>query len=680
MGRWFQTLGGKTLVTCGAVILVLATISVSSILSMDGTLDQLDLGSHLADVEIRANEIQAFLHTVPDDVRFLLETPAPHGITRAIDNSGIDPQDGSTADSWADRMATIFTGMLQTQDSYREIHLLDEKGFTWAGVANRGSEFERVDGFTDDRLARYLDNVRELPAGGVYVSSIVNDESGPGLHVATAHRNDDGDIRGMMLIVVDANHVFNLARAAGETGGRQDAVYLMAEDGSYMMHPEADKAFGSERGDASANLGTEFGPAAGEILAGQPHSIPDLDGWLYSSAPIRPDMANSDLTWALMTRASRDEYLGARSDGNGLFLAMALLTPAIGLAVVWLLVRRITKPVGNFVTVATRVAEGDFTHRVPVTTGELGDIAQAFNRAFDSVGTSLMSVRDSASALTSSSNDLTTVNKRLETSTTETTKDVLAVSTVCDHVGSSLETVNTGSEQMAASIQEIASGAAEAARVAREAVTVTDDTMRTITALGESSAEVGNIVKVITSIAEQTNLLALNATIEAARAGEAGKGFAVVASEVKELAKGTATATEDIAAKISAIQADTSGAVAAIEKIVGTIQQIDELQTTIASAVEEQAATTAEMSRNVSAADGGGREIRDKMAALTTSAEHTSGGAAEMQHAADAVEGVAQDLQKLLAHFKYEGSVSDGSQPAAAEAEASKPEDLPRAA
>ena len=138
------------------------------------------------------------------------------------------------------------------------------------------------------------------------------------------------------------------------------------------------------------------------------------------------------------------------------------------------------------------------------------------------------------------------------------TDQLNVVSGSAEEVSRNIQTVAAGTEEMTASIREIAKNATDAAGVAAQAVSVATATNTTVAKLGDSSAEIGNVIKVITSIAVQTNLMALNATIEAARAGEAGKGFAVVANEVKDLAQETSRATEDIARRVEAIQVDLS--------------------------------------------------------------------------------------------------------------------------
>jgi methyl-accepting chemotaxis protein len=174
-----------------------------------------------------------------------------------------------------------------------------------------------------------------------------------------------------------------------------------------------------------------------------------------------------------------------------------------------------------------------------------------------------------------------------------------------------------------------------------------------VTKLGDSSAEIGDVVKVITSIAEQTNLLALNATIEAARAGEAGKGFAVVANEVKELAQETAKATEDIARRVQAIQGDTTEAVDAIGEIAAIVAQISDRQTTIASAVEEQTATTQEMSRSVAEAAGGTGQIAANITSVSTAADATTQALGQTRTAVDELSRMAADLRTTVARFTY---------------------------
>jgi uncharacterized protein YoxC len=161
------------------------------------------------------------------------------------------------------------------------------------------------------------------------------------------------------------------------------------------------------------------------------------------------------------------------------------------------------------------------------------------------------------------------------------------------------QTAAAAVEEMSASVQEIANSATQAVTVAREAVTAASTASDRVAQLDLSSQEIGVVVKLITSIAEQTNLLALNATIEAARAGEAGKGFAVVASEVKELARETADATQRITQMIDTLQEDSSHVTAALTAITDLIHQISDAQTSIAGAVEEQSATTNEISRSV---------------------------------------------------------------------------------
>jgi methyl-accepting chemotaxis protein len=264
----------------------------------------------------------------------------------------------------------------------------------------------------------------------------------------------------------------------------------------------------------------------------------------------------------------------------------------------------------------------------------------------------LASVGQSAQALAAASEELNSTAQQMASNAEETSVQATAVSAAAEQVSNNIQTVATGTEEMSASIKEISKNAHDSAKIATNAVKVAEATNQTISKLGQSSVEIGKVVKVITSIAQQTNLLALNATIEAARAGEAGKGFAVVANEVKELAKETAKATEDISQKIETIQGDTVQAVKAIKEIGAIISQINEISSTIASAVEEQTATTNEIGRNVSDAAKGASEITQNVSGVATAAQNTTTGATDTQKAAASLSEMAAQLQSLVSKFK----------------------------
>jgi methyl-accepting chemotaxis protein len=257
-------------------------------------------------------------------------------------------------------------------------------------------------------------------------------------------------------------------------------------------------------------------------------------------------------------------------------------------------------------------------------------------------------INENAQALASSSEELSAVSQQMSSNSEETSAQANVVASASEQVTKNVATVATSAEEMSASIKEIAKSANEAARVATAAVKAAEDTNRTVAKLGESSIEIGKVIKVITSIAQQTNLLALNATIEAARAGEAGKGFAVVANEVKELAKQTAAATEDISGKIDAIQADTKQSVAAIGEIGAVIGQINDFANTIASAVEEQSATTNEIARNANEAAKGSMEISENITNVSEAAKNTTEGANSTLAAATELARLAVELKTVV--------------------------------
>jgi methyl-accepting chemotaxis protein len=354
-------------------------------------------------------------------------------------------------------------------------------------------------------------------------------------------------------------------------------------------------------------------------------------------------------------QAARMGHTGLESIEKLRAIAIGLICLAIpiGIYLSFFFVRAVTQPMKQTVDVLENIASGDLTRELPLASkDELGRMAKALNQAVQSMRTSVSVIGQNAHRLVSSSEELSKVSQQLSANAQETSAQSSVVSAASEQVSANVQMVATAVQEMSANIKEIAQRADEAARVARDAVKLAETTTHTITELGQSSGEIGHVIEVIQNIAGQTNLLALNATIEAARAGEAGKGFAVVANEVKELSKQTAQATEEIRQRIEAIQTGTKAAVDAIRQISEVIVKISDIQNTIASAVEEQTATTREISRNITEAAGGSSEITKNVTNVAKAAQDTAAGATETQKAANELSRMAAELKKLVLQFK----------------------------
>ncbi|NBX74135.1 MAG: methyl-accepting chemotaxis protein [Alphaproteobacteria bacterium] len=261
-----------------------------------------------------------------------------------------------------------------------------------------------------------------------------------------------------------------------------------------------------------------------------------------------------------------------------------------------------------------------------------------------SVGNIVSVVASAATELQSSAESLTTLAE-------QTSKQTSTVASAAEETTVSIQTVAASSDQLNNAITQISRQVNDSTRMTQDAVAEINTTNQTVQTLADSSNQIGDVVRLIRDIAEQTNLLALNATIEAARAGEAGKGFAVVASEVKNLANQTAKATEDISVRINQMQEVSGQAVSAIKKIGNVVQEINAIAGNIASAVEQQSSSTREIAASVSQVSEGTAEVTRNIVVVAQGSDESRSASDQVLMASRELSVQAEKLQREMDNF-----------------------------
>ena len=377
------------------------------------------------------------------------------------------------------------------------------------------------------------------------------------------------------------------------------------------------------------------------------------------AAPLFTDAHDAvDSLLAAENAAAAQELAHAQNAYTQAVVGLVLLL-LIGILVAMLLgmmiSRSIVVPLRASVETLERVADGDLTATVQVIgTDEVAMMGTALNATVARTASALASIAVGASTLASSSDTLAMSSAAMGAAAEQTSDVAGNVSAAATQVSGNVGHAVLGAQGLGSSIQEIARSAAEAADVASRAVTDAADVNRTVERLESASEQVGDVVAMITKIARKTHLLALNATIEAQRAGDAGKGFAVVADEVKDLARQTADATEDIDRTIAGIRLEVEAATTGLGRITQVIGHINDTQTTIAAAVEEQNQTTGDIIERMSQAAAGAEEIATTIRGVASAATETSHGVEEARTAVAELAGLADDLAHTVARFQVE--------------------------
>jgi methyl-accepting chemotaxis protein len=539
-------------------------------------------------------------------------------------------------------------------ENYLGIFVTDEKGLLVTGELADGKEYKGSDIAGRD----YFQEAKKTNAT-VVGEIVLSKATGTMIYVVCAPvKSVGGDFLGVFGLSVKAELIIDIVSGSkmGETG----YAFMIDKNGIINSHPnekfilELDLKTLNGMENITAEMLSAKKGVQNYIFKG----VDKIAG--YAPVPIK--------NWSIALTQDREEFLQAPNAIRNSLILIAITAQLVIGFLIYFSSKSITRPINAAVAGLKNIAEGegDLTMRLDVRSkDEVGEMAKWFNLFIEKLQVIIKQISDNSLQVSESSTKLSNISIALLTGAEDTSQRSTNVATASEEMSTNinnvaaameqsatnLSMVAAASEEMSATIREIAENAEKARGVASEAVGQSQSAHEKMNELGIAAKKIGKVAETITEISEQTNLLALNATIEAARAGEAGKGFAVVANEIKELAKQTAIATLDIKAVITEVLSTTKSAETEIGQISGVMRGVNDIVSTIATAVEEQAVTTQEVANNIAQASQGIQEVNENVsqssvvsASITQDIAEVSEASRKISASSNEVKFNAQDL------------------------------------